>query len=153
MARWGKDRIIMNRSFFYTYQKRCMIPAAILRDLREKIKNSDFLVTDDKSVHRLVGLKFCEKTDLAPSITCICMRHEMVCAKQIAFSLGKKIYYRSDYSAKLFFYSKGDVLLQSDYHEAAKLYCHHIEEKARNKDFDENVIRVSNSGLQIRGHL
>ncbi len=153
MARWGKDRIIMNRSFFYTYQKRCMIPAAILRDLREKIKNSDFLVTDDKGVHRLVGLKFCEKTDLAPSITFICMRHEMVCAKQIAFSFGKKIYYSSDYSAKLFSYSKGDVLLQSDYHEAAKLYCHHIEEKARNKDFDENVIRVSNSGLQIQGHL
>ena len=130
-----------------------MIPAAILRDLREKIKNSDFLVTDDKGVHRLVGLKFCEKTDLAPSITCICMRHEMVCAKQIAFSFGKKIYYSSDYSAKLFSYSKGDVLLQSDYHEAAKLYRNLIEENARNKDFDENVIRVSNSGLQIQGHL
>lgn len=73
--------------------------------IREAIKTSDFLVSDDKCIHRLIGIKY---NDFSPKITIVCTRNEMVIAKQIAFELGKKIYNNNLLSARLFYnYNKG----------------------------------------------
>lgn len=101
----------------------------------------------------MIGLKYCEKTDSAPVITCICMRHEMAYAKQLAFMFGKKIYYRSDFSAKLCSYARGEVLLPADYAEMVKLYIDYLKAVENKKDSLSQVIRISNDGLKICGHL
>ena len=71
--------------FLYANQKSFDIPSKVQSGLREKIKESDFLVTDDSGTHRLIGLRFYPETKNPPVITCVCMRHEMTAAKQIAF--------------------------------------------------------------------
>ncbi len=71
-------------------------------ELYEKIKASDFLISDKSGTHRLVGLFYDKETMYAPKITLICMRHEVAAAKQIAFSLGKAIYADDELSASLF---------------------------------------------------
>lgn len=44
------------------------------------------------SIHYLIGLRYSYKTMLESEITIICSHYEMAVAKQLAFSLGKKIY-------------------------------------------------------------
>lgn len=68
--------------------------------IRDAIKKSDFLISDDKCVHRLIGINF---NDYSPKITIICARHEMTVSKQIAFELGKKIYNDDLLSARLIY--------------------------------------------------
>lgn len=143
----------MNKNFLYFTQRLCTIPAAIQSNLYEKIKKSDFLVADDKGIHRLIGLKYCVETDSAPIVTCICMRHEMAYAKQIAFSLGKKIFYHSNFSAKLFASSEGNAILSDNFSAAVDLYIAYLHEINRNKDAFNNIIRVSRFGVKIHGHL
>ena len=71
----------------------------------DAIQNSDFLVSDEKCIHRIIGIKY---NDYSPKITIVCTRHEMVIAKQKAFELGKKIYNNNLLSARLFYnYNKG----------------------------------------------
>ena len=70
--------------------------------LQNGIKSSDFLVSDDNCTHRLVGLRYDSKTMHGPEITIVCARHEMAAAKQIAFSLGKRIYQKSALAVMLF---------------------------------------------------
>lgn len=73
--------------------------------IHEAIKSSDFLVSDEKCIHRLIGIKY---NDYSPEITIVCIRHEMVIAKRKAFELGKKIYNNNLLSARLFYnYNKG----------------------------------------------
>ena len=103
-------------------QRLCSIPTSIQKALREKIKDSDFLVADDKGVHRLVGLKYDFNTMNVPIVTCVCMRHEMPAAKQIAFELGKEIKYDSKVSALAFKYHAGEVIWERDYIPIAELY-------------------------------
>lgn len=103
-------------------QRLCSIPTSIQKSLREKIKDSDFLVADDKGVHRLVGLKYDCKTMYAPIVTFVCMRHEMPAAKQIAFELGKEIKYDSKVSALAFKYHAGEEIWERDYIPIAELY-------------------------------
>lgn len=98
-----------------------------LEILRNKIQSSDFLVSDDNCTHRLVGLRYEAKTMHGPEITIICARHEMAAAKQIAFSLGKRIYQKSALSAMLFRnYTSGQKLRCQDYNEVAKVYAKFI---------------------------
>lgn len=88
------------------------------------IKNSDFLVSDEHSIHRLVGLRYDSKTMQEPEITIICSRYEMATAKQIAFSLGKRIYPKNDFSAMLFHnYYAGQKIMVQDYSDTAKVYA------------------------------
>ena len=70
-------------------------------EIREKIKISDFLISDDKCTHRLIGLRYDAKTMLEPEITLICYRYEMAVAKKLAFNFGKKIYHTTDLSVQL----------------------------------------------------
>ena len=69
--------------------------------IANKIKISDFLVSDNKCTHRLIGLRYDHKTMSEPEITIICNRDEMAVAKKIAFDFGKKIYHKTDLSAQL----------------------------------------------------
>ena len=98
-----------------------------LENLHAKIKSSDFLVSDDSCTHRLVGLRYNSQTMHEPEITIVCARHEMAAAKQIAFSLGKRIYQKSALSAMLFRnYTSGQKLRCQDYNEVAKVYADFI---------------------------
>ena len=98
-----------------------------LENLHAKIKSSDFLVSDDNCTHRLIGLRYDSKTMHEPEITIVCARHEMAAAKQIAFSLGKRIYQKSALSAMLFRnYTSGQKLRCQDYNEVAKVYAKFI---------------------------
>ena len=109
--------------FLYANQKSFDIPSKIQSRLREKIKESDFLVTDDSGTHRLIGLRFYPETKNPPVITCVCMRHEMPAAKQITFELGKKLYYDSKASARLFKYRAGSYLQKKDNNFVVNLYA------------------------------
>ena len=110
----------------YACQKPFSIPEKIQNNLKEKIQKSDFLVTDQKATHRLIGIHYDPKKRDSPIITCICMRHEMVMAKQIAFSLGKKIYYHSKVSARIFNYYEGEELRFEDFNVVAVLYADYL---------------------------
>lgn len=107
-----------------------------IENLRNRIKNSDFLVSDDNCIHRLIGLRYDSKTMSEPEITIVCSRHEMAAAKQIAFTFGKRIYTKSKVSAMLFHnYTSGQRIRWQDYNEVAKVYadfvCH--SEKIRKR--------------------
>ena len=135
-------------------QRLCSIPTSIQKSLREKIKDSDFLVADDKGVHRLVGLKYDCKTMYAPIVTFVCMRHEMPAAKQIAFELGKEIRYDSKVSALAFKYRAGEEIWESDYSPIAKLYstfsfCPFLRSDA---EFASGIQIHRNGVIYIKGH-
>ena len=57
----------------------------------EGIKNCDYLVSDEKCVKRLVGIKWHSNYRKAPFITVVCSRSQMSYAKQVAYALGKRI--------------------------------------------------------------
>lgn len=100
--------------------------------LQKRIKSSDFLVSDDSCTHRLVGLRYDPKTMHEPEITIVCARHEMAVAKQTAFSFGKRIYQKSEVSARLFHnYTSGQKLRCQDYNEVAKVYAKFICSKKK----------------------
>lgn len=109
--------------FLYANQKSFDIPSRVQSDLRNKIKESDFLITDDSGTHRIIGIKYDYRSDFPPSITCVCMRHEITTARQLAFELGKKLYYDSNASARLFKYRVGEYLHTKDYKAVAPLYA------------------------------
>ncbi len=91
--------------------------------LYQRIKESDFLVSDSYTTHRLVGLKYDFKTMLAPKVSLICTRQDMALAKWYAFSLNKWIVTNQDYSARLFSkYCNNETLVYDDYFEAIKYY-------------------------------
>lgn len=103
-------------SFYISFEK-----------IKQGIKSSDFLVSDEHSTHRLIGLRYDSKIMHEPEITIVCARHEMTVAKQIAFSLGKRIYQKSALSAMLFRnYTSGQKLRCQDYNEVAKVYADFI---------------------------
>ena len=115
----------------YSKQKMFSIPDKIQDSLTEKIKKSDFLVTDQKGVHRLIGVRYePDKMDV-PVITCICLRHEMASAKRIAFMFGKKIYFNSKISAQIFKYYTGENLRFEDYGFLVLLYADFYKKKNR----------------------
>lgn len=97
------------------------------KKLQFKIKSSDFLVSDEHFTHRLVGLRYDSKTMQEPEITIICSHYEMAVAKQIAFSLGKRIYPKNNFSAMLFHnYCSGQKIKVQDYPETAKIYADYL---------------------------
>lgn len=93
-------------------------------ELYKKIKKSDILISDSKGTHRLVGLFYDKDKIDAPQISLICMKSEILLAKQIAFELGKKIVYDEKLSAELFSeYSVGEVIAgDSLFRQIAYLY-------------------------------
>ena len=104
----------------------------LIEKLNKGIKSSDFLVSDDNCTHRLIGLRYDSKTMSEPEITIVCARHEMAAAKQIAFTLGKRIYTKSKVSAMLFHnYTSGQKLRCQDYNEVAKVYAKFICSKKK----------------------
>ena len=122
----------------------------IQSDLYQKIKDSDFLITDEQETQRLIGLKYEEKPNSTPIITLICMRHEMSAAKQIAFELGKKFYYSSELSARRVRYPVGSKLRYRECKSVAVLYAKFYKSKIKNP----NNIIVSNKGdIYIKGQL
>ena len=133
--------------FLYANQKSFDIPSKVQSDLREKIKESDFLVTDDQGTQRLIGMKYNSKLNKPPFITCVCMRHEMTAAKQIAFELGKKIYYNSKASARLFKYRAGAFIQSKDYNAVVSLYGRFFLPKRH------NIISIKPNGdVYIKHH-
>lgn len=107
----------------YGNQKLFGMPETIQNDLKYKILNADFLITDVKAEHRLIGVKFIPAKMDVPVITCVCMRHEMLAAKQIVFNSGKKIYYDSKASARLFKYYTNESLNIEDFDVLIPLYA------------------------------
>lgn len=92
--------------------------------LFQKIKSSDFLLSDEKCIHHIVGLRYNNKTMSEPEVTLICMRHELATAKQIAYSLGKQIFKNEKLSANIFSgYQVGQRIKPGDYLESAKVYA------------------------------
>lgn len=89
-----------------------------------EIRNSDFFVSDLK--HRIVGLKWIRGKDICPAVSFVSspLITEFVLAKQIIFLTGKKIYYDSEFSARLTHYAVGERL-DGEYNleTAAKLYA------------------------------
>ncbi len=96
--------------------------------LEQEIKESDFLVADEKCVHRIVGLKYDRETMLAPKTTCICARFEMPLAKSIAFYLEKPIFYDDKCSASLFNKARGEYIDESDFIQCSKFYSDYYRE-------------------------
>lgn len=140
-----------NLLFFYANQHPCQIPTKIQNNLRDKIKRSDFLITDKKGTQRMVGIMFNSETMNAPIITFVCMRYEMVNAKQIAFELNKKIYYDSTASAILFKYQIGETLSDSDFYPIALLYAKFYPTLHKTS---LSGINITESGeIYIKGHL
>ena len=126
----------MDLNLFNTFWQQKRSFEISLEPLRDKIKASDFLISDDNCTHRLVGLRYDSKTMNEPEITIVCSRHEMAAAKQIAFTFGKRIYTKSKVSAMLFHnYTSGQRIRWQDYNEVAKVYadfvCH--SEKIRKR--------------------
>lgn len=94
----------------------------------QRILDSDFLITDDKCIHRLVGLKYTGSDMYSPIITVCCMRHEMFYAKKFAHSAGKIIYCDSKTSAKLFSkYAVGQNIEASDFMSVVGYYAKHYK--------------------------
>ncbi|MCR5468034.1 MAG: hypothetical protein K6F37_03660 [Lachnospiraceae bacterium] len=92
-------------------------------ELYKRIEDSDLLVTDEKAVHRAVGLRYDYHTMYAPEITVIVDRRQMALAKQFAFALGKKLMPQGQYSALLFHnYLPGWQLSKKDYDPAVTIY-------------------------------
>ena len=121
------DKEIWNTFAVYNFSNKISF-----KKLQDGIKSSDFLVSDEHSIHRLVGLRYDSKTMHEPEITIVCARHEMAAAKQIAFSLGKRIYQKSEVSAMLFHnYTSGQKLRCQDYNEVAKVYAKFICSKKK----------------------
>ena len=112
----------MNKLLFFTNQKTFSIPTSVQPALCEKIKESDFLVTDASGTHRLIGLKYVPSLMDAPVITCVCMRHEMVLAKKLAFENNKSFFYNTEASAMLFKYQTGEFLRPEDFEPIAIMY-------------------------------
>lgn len=107
-------------------------------ELYKKIKKSDILISDSKGTYRLVGLFYDKNKMDAPQISLICMKSEILLAKQIAFELGKKIVYDEKLSAELFSeYSVGEVIGYSLWQQIAYLYADLVilprEEKEENE--------------------
>lgn len=118
------NEIDFSTNYFYKYSFDISI-----EKLHKKIKSSDFLISDKNCTHRLIGLKY-KFNDESPIITLICSRHEMAVAKQIAFSLGKKIY--SDNSLSGLLYSKyqtGEEISFSEFKPVAELYAKYMKAK------------------------
>ena len=117
----------MNLELWKTFAVQKYCEKVSMSMLYKGIKSSDFLVSDDSCIHRLVGLRYDSKTMHGPEITIICARYEMAAAKQIAFSLGKHIYQKAALSAMLFRnYNSGQKLRCQDYNEVAKIYASFI---------------------------
>lgn len=94
------------------------------RSLVEMIKKSDFLISDEKCTHRLVGLKYNEKM-FSPQVCCIVSHRNIILAEKQVLIFGKKIFPQNELSASIFRnYCCGENLREySDLLEAAKLYA------------------------------
>ncbi len=117
-----------NKIFFYPNKIDFSISK---KEMTRKIKEADFLISDEKCIHRLIGLKYDDKTMSAPKITITCLRHEMATAKNIAFTFGKKIFYKKDLSARLCKYLSGQEILPSDYLPVAQVVADYYSLKNR----------------------
>ncbi len=117
-------------------------------ELYEKIKASDFLISDKSGTHRLAGLFYDKETMYAPKITLICMRHEVAAAKQIAFSLGKAIYADDELSASLFRKNIGDQIYGEDYEKVAKLYAKTGGENGAYAQYHLGVMYEQGNGVE-----
>jgi type III secretory pathway component EscU len=116
-----------NEMFYHKYSFEISV-----EKMKEGIKNSDFLVADNNCTHRLIGVKY-KFNDESPIITRICSCYEMATAKQIAFSLGKKIYYDNLLSGLLYSkYQPGEEISFSEFKPIAELYAKYMKVKRIN---------------------
>lgn len=133
-------------------------------ELYKKIKKSDILISDSKGTHRLVGLFYDKNKMDAPQISLICMKSEILLAKQIAFELGKKIVYDEKLSAELFSeYSVGEVVGDSLWQQIAFLYALFVtfkEEKEENEAdkllfelYTENCEKIVKVCKKVEGYI
>ena len=60
--------------------------------LQQAIKSSDFLISDEYSIHRLVDLRYDSKTMHEPEITIICTRYEMAGIYFAIFLIGVSVH-------------------------------------------------------------
>ncbi len=100
-------------------------------NIYEKIKASDFLISDEYSIHRLVGLRYDSNWMKAPEVSFVCLHTEMALAKYYTFLNAKKIFRNGPLSARLFHkYCCGESLKDyEDLQEAAKLYASYYKTK------------------------
>ena len=106
--------------------------------IKSQILDSDFLISDDKCTHRLIGLKYTGPDMYSPVITVSCMRHEMSFAKHVAFNAGKIIYNDSKTSAKLFSrYAVGDDIEADDFMSVVGYYADHYKRMGYDLDLEQ----------------
>ena len=105
--------------------------------IKNQILDSDFLISDDKCTHRLIGLKYTGPDMYSPVITACCMRHEIAYAKQVAFNAGKMIYHDSKASAKLFSkYAVDDEIESDDFMSVVGYYADHYKRMGYDLDLE-----------------
>lgn len=118
-------------------------------ELYEKIKKSDFLITDSTETHRLAGLFYDGHKMHAPQVTMICMRSEVALAKKYAFELGKKVIADDEFSKVIFRdYAEGKTIRPRHYSAFAELYSKNLPMRMRLEDFDDDykTMKKSNFG-------
>lgn len=81
----------------------CMAPFDLYnkQKIYEGIKNCDYLMSDEKCVKRLFGIKWQSNYRDGPFVTVVCSRSQMAYAKQVAYALGKRIVPSSKNSVRI----------------------------------------------------
>ena len=72
------------------------------KELFNKIKESDFLVSDICSENIILGLKYDAWTMFFPKITFICSKEDIIRANWVSYILHKEIIVKPDYTKKIF---------------------------------------------------
>ncbi len=112
----------------YFFPIKCKNDGIPTNKIYRRILDSDFLIADDKCTHRLIGVKYTGSEMYSPIITVCCMRHEMAYAKQLAYLAGKRIYFDSKISSKLFTrYAVGDSIEFEDFNCIVGYYAEHYK--------------------------
>lgn len=95
-----------------------------INQLYSIISDTDLFLSDTKGTHRLIGLKYDSKCMKEPLITIVCFGNVIPTAKWLVVILGKHIYVRNSFSAKLFSkYCRGQKIQPEDYQDAAEIFA------------------------------
>ena len=79
----------MNDVFLpFTYKTAQILPCATETALSKKRKESDFLISDAKCVHRMIDIKYDREVMDFPKITFVAMRHNQCWCKYLYKKIG-----------------------------------------------------------------
>ena len=113
---------MLQRNFNSFYWPKTISFCQTKDEIISRMKDSDFFVINKKGTRRMIGMKYDGKTMDSPKVTFVAMRQELPFAKQIAFSLGKEVFYDDCACRALFDYFRGEYIAGRDFRICAKLY-------------------------------